>query len=61
MNRPIPSSEPTRSHRYAASGGSRAKHRPTASAGPASTAAVSRKTTGSTSQAGGPDVFSEVK
>ncbi len=57
----MPISEPIRSQRYAVSGGSFPKHRPTASAGPASTAAESRNTTGSTAQAGGPVVSSAVK
>ena len=61
VNPPMPTSEPTRSQRYAVSGGRSAKHRPTISAGPASTSATTTKTTGRTSHAGGPVAWSEVK
>ena len=60
-NRPMPSSDPTRSQRYAVSGGSRPKHRPTTSAGPARMKALRTNTTGRISQAGGPVVSSAVK
>ena len=61
VNSPIPISEPSRSYRYAVSGASSPKHRPTTSAGPIRVAATSRKTTGSATQAGGPVVCSPVK
>ena len=61
VNIPMPISEPIRSHRYAVSGRNWPKHRPTTSAGPASTIATVMNTTGSTAQAGGPVVDSEVK
>ena len=61
VKRPMPTSEPTRSQRYAVSGVRSAKQRPTISAGPAITSATTTKTTGSTSQAGGPVAWSEVK
>ncbi len=61
MKPPIPISEPTRSQRYAVSGVRWAKQRPTISAGPAMTSATTTNTTGSTSQAGGPVAWREVK
>ena len=61
VNAAIPIRLPIRSNRYAVSRGSSAKHRPTSSAGPASTTAAAMKTIGRITQTGGPVVSRLVK
>jgi hypothetical protein len=61
VNETMPARLPSRSYRYASSRGSVRKQPPTISAGPAVIAATDRKTPGSTSQIGGPEVPMLVK